>query len=296
MEMNEAKQRVLDEVLAAYLSSLHQLPYEDKARVTLEYTHSLHRAWRTLLRLLPVAAGWSILDVGCGLGILSFELAANLRLSVHGVDIEKGFVGHANRLLGQLEDRQLFAVGATVHFSQGDILALDVPDDDADLVFVREVLQFLPDPLEAVRELYRVTKPGGLTCISDTDDQLRITWPAPPAAQSRLVEAFTTLHRQRGGDRLTGRKLSTYLRQVGFDIASVVVLPEAQHRIVDSADVERALIIKQLRAARTSLIDVGAVSEDAFDRDLTELEAEAPHDEFRLNARIVALGRKRIQP
>jgi ubiquinone/menaquinone biosynthesis C-methylase UbiE len=292
VDLDEAKQAVLDEVLQTYANEMAPNADDQKAEVTLRYTHNLHRSWRTALRMLPIDPAWSILDVGCGLGILSFELAANLPLVIQGIDIEESFIVHADQLLARLDDRGIFHEGARVRFTPGDIHDLPVPDNTVDLLFVRELLQFLPDPVSAVRELFRVVKPGGYACISDTDDQLYITWPPPCEAQTRLVDAFTSLHRGKGGDRQTGRKLSTYLGEAGFEVVSTVVLPEAQHRMVDANDVERALIIGQLRAARDRMIAFGSITPEDFERYMTDLESEPARPEFRLNARIIAMGRK----
>jgi ubiquinone/menaquinone biosynthesis C-methylase UbiE len=292
VELDQGKQALLDEELKAYAQEIRQDPAEETAAVTLDYTHRLHGPWRNVVRMLPVDPNWSVLDVGCGLGILSFELAANLPVTVKGIDIETRFVAHADELCRRLNDRGYFTEGALVQFSEGDIRALEVPDDSIDLLFVRELLQFLPDPLAAVRELFRVVRPGQFACVSDTDDQLYITWPPPNPAQERLVGAFTALHRQRGGDRQAGRKLSTYLSEAGFLIDSIVVLPEAQHRVVDADDVERALVLAQLRAARDRMISSPEMTEAEFDLDITALASESAHEEFRMNARIVVLARK----
>ena len=246
MELDQRKQTTLDGILDAYTEEL-RAQGDDESAVTLAYTHNLHRMWRTALRMLPVAVGSSVLDVGSGLGVLAFELAANLGLEIQGVDIDARFVKHSIELCDRLEASQMIAPGATVEFCEGDVRDLPFAADRFDLAFIRELLQFLTDPVQALDQLYRVVKPGGYACVSDTDDQLHITWPEHTPALARLVGAVSDIQHSRGGDRQCGRKLSTYLRQVGFQIASVVVLPEAQHRIVSRDDRERALVIEQLR-------------------------------------------------
>jgi len=291
VELDQGKQAVLDATLEAYTNALRASD-DDESAITLAYTHSLHRMWRAALRMLPLPTGSSVLDVGSGLGILAFELAANLSVHVQGIDIDPRFVKHATTLLGDLDEKQLFTEGATVQFDEGDIRALAFDDDCFDLAFVRELLQFLTDPVQAVGEVHRVVRPGGYACISDTDDQLHITWPAASPALARLVGAVSDIQHSRGGDRQCGRKLTTYLRQVGFEIASVVVLPEAQHRIVSGIDGERSLILEQLRFARDRIVQTGTMTPEAFDADLAQVEEEEPHEEFRMNARIIVLARK----
>jgi len=291
VELDQSKQTALDAALEAYTEDLRAAE-DDESAITLAYTHSLHRMWRTALRMLPLPQGSSVLDVGSGLGILAFELAANLAVHVQGVDIDPRFVKHSMTLLGLLDEQQLFTEGATVRFAEGDIRNLASGDDAFDLVFVRELLQFLTDPVQAVKEVHRVVKPGGYACVSDTDDQLRITWPPSSSPLARLVAAVSDIQYSRGGDRQCGRKLTTYLDEAGFDIASVVVLPEAQHRIVDPSDAERSLVLEQLRFARERIVKTGTMTGEAFDTDLAALEAEDPHGEFRMNARIIVLARK----
>lgn len=295
MDLDDRKFGVLDTTLAGYADELRQAG-DATAAVTLDYTRSLHKSWRTVLRMLSVQPGGSVLDLGTGLGILAFELAANLALDVSGVDIEAGFVNHANTLLRRLGDLGLFTPGSAIRFSQGDIRATGFPERTFDLVFVREVVQFVPDPVEAVEEVLRLLRPGGYFCVSDTDDQLRITWPPAGAVLEGLVAAVTAVQHKRGGDREAGRKLTTYLRAGGFEIAGVVVLPEAQHRVVDAHDAERSLIIEQLRAARTRVVEAGTMDGHRFDADLAALEHEPPFEEFRLNAKIVVLGRRPGDP
>jgi ubiquinone/menaquinone biosynthesis C-methylase UbiE len=291
MNLDDTKVRVLDAALDEYVDTLRSAG-EDTTAVTLAYTHSLHRFWRTVLRMLPIPSRTSVLDVGSGLGILDFELAAHLPLDIQGVDINPGFVEHAKTLSERLAVAGLFVEGARVRFSVGDVCALDLADESLDLVFVREVFQFLPDPAEAVGELFRVLRPGRHLCISDMDDQLRITWPPASPAFERLVTAVADLQHNHGGDRHVGRKLTSYLRAGGFEINSVIVLPEAQHRVVDAGETERSLIVEQLHAARSRVMAEGVMDAECFDADLATVEQEEPFEEFRMSSRIVVLARR----
>ena len=205
-------------MLDEYAGEFHRAG-DEAAAVMLGYTHSLHRLWRPVLRMLPVQPGSSVLDVGSGLGILVFELAANVPVDIEGVDIERPFVEHSKTLLDRLVALGFFAEGKRIGFSAGDISGLEFADGSFDFVFVREVLQFVPEPGQAVAELFRVLRPGGLLCVSqDMDDQLRITWPPASPAMERLVTAVTDVQRGRGGDRHVGRKLTSYLSAGGFEI------------------------------------------------------------------------------
>jgi ubiquinone/menaquinone biosynthesis C-methylase UbiE len=291
MELDQGKIDFLDALVEDYAQEL-RAGGDENAAVTLSYTHSLHRFFRQVVRMVPVPAGGSLLDVGSGLGILAFELAANAPVSVLGIDLEPGFVEHSRVLQDRLAEAGFFDAGASVDFAVGDIQQLELPDGGFDLAFVREVLQFVPEPERAAAELLRVLRPGAFLCISDMDDALRITWPPPSPLLERLVGAVSDLQHEHGGDRHVGRKLTTYLRGAGFHVNSIVVLPEAQHRVVDSEEAERSLVLEQLHAARERVLAAGAMDIVAYDADLGELEREPPFEEFRMSARIVVLAQR----
>ena len=93
-----------------------------------------------------------ILDAGCGTGALTAELLQRTTVAeVTGVDIAEAYVAYARQAVKS----------PRVNFEVGDLTALNYPDCAFDQVFSQLVLLFVPDFEQAIRELNRVTKPGG---------------------------------------------------------------------------------------------------------------------------------------
>jgi ubiquinone/menaquinone biosynthesis C-methylase UbiE len=93
-----------------------------------------------------------ILDAGCGTGALTAELLQRTKAAeVIGVDISESYVTYAREAVQS--PRACFEVG--------DLTTLNYPDDSFNQVFSQLVLLFVPDFEKAIRELKRVTKPGG---------------------------------------------------------------------------------------------------------------------------------------
>jgi ubiquinone/menaquinone biosynthesis C-methylase UbiE len=287
MLMDRAKWPVLDRVLEDRLA---ELPPGSRHNL-LRYTSSLHRSWRAVLQMLQLPTDSSVLDVGCGYGILGFELAGQAPMWVHGVDIEEDLVEAAGEMAEELEELGFFQPGSQVTFEVGDAMDLPVDDHAYDFTVVRELLQFLPDPDAAVDEFIRVTVPGGLLCLSDIDDQLYLTYPDPSPALTRLHDVFRQAQEAQGGDRAIGRKLSTLLVEGGCEVASVVIVPEAQHLVASAASFERDLIIAQLEDARDRIVATGLIGADEFDASLAGVRAEPRFEQFRTNARVVVVAR-----
>jgi ubiquinone/menaquinone biosynthesis C-methylase UbiE len=105
-----------------------------------------------LIDFSNVFAGERVLDVGCGTGSLSFELARNPQIqSVIGIDLASVYIEHATRV--SHDER--------VNFRVGDACDLPFPNNWFDHSLSSLVLQFIPDPDRAVREMRRVTRSGG---------------------------------------------------------------------------------------------------------------------------------------
>ena len=94
-------------------------------------------------------------------------------------------------------------------------LHLEAEDGAYDVVHAHQVLQHLPDPVAALREMRRVTRPGGLVAVRDAD-YAAMTWhPAVPALD-RWRELYRAPAKAHGGDPDAGRRLLGWAQQAGF--------------------------------------------------------------------------------
>lgn len=159
-------------------------------------------------RLKP---GMNVLDCGCGPGTLTLGLAQAVDPGqATGIDIEPGMVDRANALADEGGIKN-------VEFRVDDITDLSFPNDCFDLVFVSAVLEHLPDPVVALKEIRRVLKPGAATVIINTD------WGDPlisPESDDirRFFELFEAGFNRYGGSLNRGRHLRLMMREAGLDV------------------------------------------------------------------------------
>jgi SAM-dependent methyltransferase len=163
------------------------------------------RAWeRAQLALRP---GQRLLDVGCGLGDAALAFSADLgeQGEVVGIDGSAAMLGEARRR----------ATSATckVRFCVGDAIALDEPDDSFDAVRCERMLQWVSDPVGAVREMARVVRPQGLVCLTDSDWSTLEFDVGNPDLSRRVRETFAV---DRGRQTTVGGRLARLAESVGL--------------------------------------------------------------------------------
>jgi ubiquinone/menaquinone biosynthesis C-methylase UbiE len=121
----------------------------------------IQRVRAAAFELLSPTAGERLLDAGCGLGEVARELG-----KVVGSAGSVTALDFSAETLAVAESRH---DGGPVTYTTGDIMKLDLPDDQFDGVRAERVLQHVEDPSVALKELARVTRPGGRVCVIDTD-------------------------------------------------------------------------------------------------------------------------------
>ncbi len=184
------------------------------------YTHGHHESvlrshtWRTAENsaayLLPhLEPHLRILDVGCGPGTITAGLAGRVPGGhVTGIDTAPEVVELARELArGGGRDN--------LDFTTGDVYALDYPDGTFDVVHAHQVLQHLGDPVKALTEMRRVTRPGGLIAVRDGDFGAMVWYPDIPALADWLA-LYHKVARGNGGEPDAGRRLHAWARQAGL--------------------------------------------------------------------------------
>ncbi len=144
------------------------------------WSHPVAREFLIWLEI-PENSRW--LDVGCGTGALSQTIITGASpAEVHGIDSSRDYVGYARE---QMRDPR-------VAFDVGDAQSLPFPDETYDAVVSGLMLNFLPEPGRAVREMARVTRRGGTVATyvwdyTDGTQLMRYFWDSAvaldPAAQ-----------------------------------------------------------------------------------------------------------------
>jgi demethylmenaquinone methyltransferase / 2-methoxy-6-polyprenyl-1,4-benzoquinol methylase len=125
----------------------------------------LHRSWkRRLIRLANPKPGESALDLCCGTGDIAFALARE-GATVTGVD----FSGPMLRVAAarSVKESPAGQIGKNPTFLRGDALNIPFPDNHFNIVTIGYGLRNLADFDAGLREILRVTKPGGRVLVLD---------------------------------------------------------------------------------------------------------------------------------
>jgi ubiquinone/menaquinone biosynthesis C-methylase UbiE len=171
--------------------------------------------WHTVERsaqfLIPhLRSGMCLVDAGCGPGTITVGLAAIVAPGqVVAVDLNPGEVAKAARALRD-------AGYDNVRTEVASVLDLPLEDCSCDAVFSHLVLDYVHDPVAAMRELHRVLKPGGVIGLRCSNNDLNVIGP-PNALVEEGSALFGRVVASKGGNLGRGRLLGTMLKEVGFE-------------------------------------------------------------------------------
>lgn len=179
-----------------------------------------HRIWGAQAYALWERAnfkpGQTIIDVGCGPGFATFDLAAIVGQAgrVLAVDASQRFLDH---LRAQCSVRG----ASNIEVRRSDVAALDFEANSVDGAYARWVLCFVPDPAAVVRGVAQALRPGGVFAVQDYFDYESITLAPRSAAFDRVIRAVGESWRAHGGDPDVVSRLPKFFAEAGLELREI---------------------------------------------------------------------------
>jgi ubiquinone/menaquinone biosynthesis C-methylase UbiE len=275
--------------LAAETSSynVHQVAASANSEV-MRLRAQVDNFWPKELRCLKqfgLVDGMRVLECGSGPGYFIAKMLSEFpALHATGVEIDPFLVARSKE--------ELAGFGPGRHnVVEGSILSIPFENDTFDFVMARLVLEHLPDPVAAAREMGRVLKPGGKVVIIDNDFDLHLrAYPDIPELRD-LYEAYCSARVAQGGNPRIGRQLPVILAESGFgDIDLEIVV--SHNRLVG----DHAFLRSEGCGIPAQLVKEGYLSRDVLDQ-LTDRwhHALQQPDHCFIRQLYVAVGQKSAQ-
>lgn len=183
------------------------------------YTHGHHDSvlrshrWRTVdnsaAYLAPhLEPGLDLLDVGCGPGTLTADLARRVAPGrVVGLDAAASVLAEARANTSEQDNVEIVA---------GDVYRLPADENSYDVVHAHQVLQHLTDPVAALVEMKRVCRPEGVVAVREADYGAMTWWPDLPALADWL-DLYQKVARANRAEPDAGRRVAAWAHAAGFE-------------------------------------------------------------------------------
>ena len=212
---------------------------------------------------IDISAGARALDVGCGGGAVSRELARRVGKAgrVVGIDLDAVKIGFARD------------EAASEGITNAEFRAADFFEDEIggpyDLVYARFLLSHLKAPAAATARMVTAIASGNMLAIEDVDFSGHFCHP-PRASFDRYVTWYKEAARRRGADARLGRRLPELFAQAGFvQIQAHALNPAA----LDGPIKQMAALT--LAATADAIVAEGLADRGAVEDDIRDLEGAA---------------------
>lgn len=199
-----------------------------------------------LLKALALNAGEAAVDVGCGTGLLAYEMGLEVGSEGQVVGID-----NSPDMLARAAER---CVGlGQVQLLEGDVTNLPLGDQSCDAATSVQVLLFIEDVPGAIAEIRRVLRPGGRIAVSETDWRSVVLNSSDQATTRRVFEAWDDAV---ASPNLPAR-LGPILRDCGFTAVRTEAIP-----ILDTSRSSGNFSVNSLDGLARIAQERGAISED----------------------------------
>lgn len=207
--------------------------------------HEERSANREAAFYLPLLKpGMSLLDIGCGNGSITVDLAKRVSPGqVVGIDIEPSQIERAQALASEQKV-------TNVQFEVGSAYELPFADESFDSAFANTALQHLDDPVKALQEVLRVLTASGVMGTRDMDWGGVLIGPYDPKL-NLLIDLQIRMREHEGKGSSFGRRQRAVLREAGFkrieagatyDIEDPKVWGERNAKLLEEIDMPRQAV------------------------------------------------------
>lgn len=179
-----------------------------------------HELWKQDVEQLwdeaNIGSGQSILDLGCGPGYGSIDLAERVGSEgkVYAIDASEKYLQFLER---EIAERDLKHVDT----QKADIHQIPQPDGCVDTVFARWVLSFVEQPDQVITEVARVLRPGGRLVVFDYFNYRAVNIFPERASFTQLFNAYYQSLIDQGGTYDIGHHLPEIISEQGMEIESL---------------------------------------------------------------------------
>lgn len=170
----------------------------------------VRRAEKWIPFILPhLKSGMNVLDCGCGVGSITLDIAEIVNPGhVIGVDMDERQLKIGRQMA---KERGI----TNVTFETANVYELPFSPESFDAIIAHTLLIHLNDQVKALKEFYRLLKPGGIVGISDDDWGTAVQSPESPLS-GRNLELMAKYIEHNGGNPFYSRHLRSYMTQAGF--------------------------------------------------------------------------------
>ncbi|MGH3544480.1 MAG: class I SAM-dependent methyltransferase, partial [Mycobacteriales bacterium] len=185
-------------------------PYTHGHAEAVLWSHRWRTANNSAAYLLPqLSPGMSLLDVGCGPGTLTADLAVRVAPGeVLGIDNAPEVVAEAQQCAAR---RGIGNLSVRV----ADLYTARLPVASFDVVHAHQVLQHVTDPVAALRRMGELAKPGGLIAARDSDYSAK-TWAPKRPLLDRWLELYHQITRRNLAEADAGPHLLGWAQRAGL--------------------------------------------------------------------------------